>query len=159
MKFTSLMWNMCLFFFTSQIKKSEVSRLSKKQRKHPSPCPWPRPHPLARKVAVLFCSSSKWISVRLENCWQSFSLSDPNGIGKHFKVSCCNMIFLQWFVSFKAKRLVTWSQNIFFRALQRLVQLVHVMKNVFQSRLAWAILYHPSSFKYSCNLPFSSFTL
>lgn len=52
----------------------------------------------------------------------------PQQRWKHFKISFRNVIFPKIQFYFKSKNLITRSRNILSGALQRLVQLVHVMK-------------------------------
>ena len=109
-------------------------------------------------AVLLHCGSSRGFSKR----WDlpiSFLTLGTKRQWKHFKISFCNTIFQKISFSFKSETLITGSQNIFWRALQRLVQLVHVVKNV-----CWADRFLQPFFIFKtlsniCNLPFNSNTL
>lgn len=115
------------------------------------------------KTAVSFFGFSRWILVSLEMA-DDLSYSQIQAAWEIFQFPVATWFFPNDSVSFKAKHLVNWSQNIFFRALQRLVQLVQCDEKCLLSR--WVCSYSLSPkhliksgllclFKYFCNLPFS----
>lgn len=132
--------------------------------------PFTRPDTCAEweeKNCSFLLQFTKWISVRLE---MANNLSHPEiqAAWEIFQFPVATWFFPNDSVSFKAKHLVTWSQNIFFRALQRLVQLVQCDEKCLVSRFVCSYSLSPKHliksgllypFKYSCNLRFSSHIL